>query len=169
MADKGKDIKLTSVQCIHILQNVACKACNVLLNRTQALMLLYIWYGEYMKRTGVELCINETPEVWPQGPVFPIAYESFFDERAYRSLDSDTLSILVNKNDILDSCVLVLTLFGKFSASELSSWARKPDGAWAQTIVKEGDSFEWKHKVDAALLKDYFSKNWYTDVYSIKK
>ncbi len=105
----------------------------------QLLKLVYIAHGWSLALLGKAL-VNERPEAWQHGPVFPAVYRAFrkfgsgkITERAstpFGPLADADLS--KSQSDIIKS---VVRGYGDMHAFTLSSITHKPDTPWSQTYT----------------------------------
>ena len=95
----------------------------------------YIAYGLYLVVTeGKEaLFDDDRPYCWPYGPVFPnLYYKQKDDPRFFQKIEQGKeFSEFYTK--LID---IVLDIFGKWSASELSSWTHEESKAWDKAYHK---------------------------------
>ena len=92
------------------------------INMTKVQKLLDIAYGIYLAIKDERL-IDEHPQAWPYGPVFPstrnkLLKENFYDIRIDNPEFAE-LRINAELNSLLN---LVFNNFGDWTASELSQW-----------------------------------------------
>lgn len=124
------------------------------MNMTKLQKLLYITYGTYMAVKNERL-INEHPQAWPFGPVFPTTRNKLlkkdFDE--IKMSDSDLVEISKDK-DMPSLMKLVFSTFGSFTASTLTEWSHKPDSPWEKTTKKP--LFVWGDVISDELIMSYF-------------
>jgi uncharacterized phage-associated protein len=115
--------------------------------------LVYFAYGWYLAITGKRL-INERVEAWEWGPVVPSLYSEFkrfgsdpitdlAREAAFQGLTATLRPYRVKSgNNIEDGEALqiirrVWEIYGKYSASQLSTMTHEPNSPWAQTPDKD--------------------------------
>lgn len=127
---------------------------GIAINMTKVQKLLYIAYGVFLAVRNQRL-LNEHPQAWPYGPVFPTTRNkllhvdfysiSLFDE------EFDPLKADVELNSLLDS---VLNSFGNWTASQLTTWSHQDGSPWENTTLQE--DFTWGNVIPDELIQGYF-------------
>lgn len=132
--------------------------------------LVYFAYGWYLAITGERL-INERVEAWQWGPVIPSLYAAF---REYGSdpiddvpgdlyFDGTKLKVrkypLVSDDPQRDETARMIIrrvweIYGKYSASTLSSMTHEPNSPWSKTSGKEIRGTD----ISDELIADYFRR-----------
>lgn len=125
------------------------------INMTKVQKLLYIAYGIYLAIKDERL-IDEHPQAWPSGPVFPstrnkLLKENFYDIRIDNPEFAE-LRINAELNSLLN---LVFNNFGDWTASELSQWSHTDGSPWEKTVNQE--DFSWGNRISDEDIKSYFS------------
>ena len=125
------------------------------INMTNVQKLLYIAYGIYLAIKDERL-IDEHPQAWPYGPVFPstrnkLLKENFYDIRIDNPEFAE-LRINAELNSLLN---LVFNNFGDWTASELSQWSHTDGSPWEKTVNQE--DFSWGNRISDEDIKSYFS------------
>lgn len=125
------------------------------INMTKVQKLLYIAYGIYLAIKDERL-IDEHPQAWPYGPVFPstrnkLLKENFYDIRIDNPEFAE-LRINAELNSLLN---LVFNNFGDWTASELSQWSHTDGSPWEKTVNQE--DFSWGNIISDEDIKSYFS------------
>lgn len=125
------------------------------INMTKVQKLLYIAYGIYLAIKDERL-IDEHPQAWPYGPVFPstrnkLLKENFYDIRIDNPEFAE-LRINAELNSLLN---LVFNNFGDWTASELSQWSHTDGSPWEKTVNQE--DFSWGNRISDENIKSYFS------------
>ena len=125
------------------------------INMTKVQKLLYIAYGIYLAIKD-ERFIDEHPQAWPYGPVFPstrnkLLKENFYDIRIDNPEFAE-LRINAELNSLLN---LVFNNFGDWTASELSQWSHTDGSPWEKTVNQE--DFSWGNRISDEDIKSYFS------------
>jgi uncharacterized phage-associated protein len=125
-------------------------------NMTKIQKLTYIAYGLYLAVIGERL-IDEHPQAWPYGPVFPTTRNVLLkvDLNSIRLDDSDLQEISGDK-EVNSLIVLVYNTFGKWTAAALSEWSHKEGSPWEKTVSTAG--FKWGGKIEDEHIKSYFEK-----------
>lgn len=148
--------KLSSIDYAHIIQYVTQRNFNVELGKTQVLKLLFMCYGLYLAKENKRLFDDDTPKVWPLGPVFPRVFRTFDKNNAYIEPDECIKSILSQDKTAFSILKTVVVLFHGVSATELSEWSHRSNGPWQQTINEKGENFKWNDEINDDLVKKYF-------------
>ena len=121
------------------------------LNITKLHKLLYIVYGASISKNE-NLLFTETPVCLPYGPVFKtlnaIYKNGTINLETTDSKDNIGDSLLVNA---IDS---VLNTFGKYSATALSNWSHREDGAW---IKAREETERWGNSISVKYIQDEFN------------
>jgi uncharacterized phage-associated protein len=125
-------------------------------NMTKIQKLTYIAYGIYLAVTGERL-IDEHPQAWPYGPVFPTTRNNLLkiDLNSIRLDDPDLQEILGDK-EVCSLIDLVYGTFGKWTAVSLSEWSHKEGSPWERTVSTAG--FKWGGRIKDEYIKSYFEK-----------
>lgn len=124
------------------------------INMTKAQKLLYIAYGLCLAINGERL-VNEHPQAWPYGPVFPTTRNRLLKVNIYAiSMDDKELVEISKDADTMGLVELVFRSFGKWSASGLTGWSHKPGSPWDHTVNVEG--FKWGDRMEDNDIRNYF-------------
>ena len=125
-----------------------------MINMTKLQKLLYITYGVYMAVKDERL-INEHPQAWPYGPVFPTTRNKLLkkDFTTIKLTDADLKEIADNP-DMPSLMKLVFSSYGSKTAAFLSEWSHKPGSPWDKTVNQ--DSFKWGDRIPDELIQSYF-------------
>jgi uncharacterized phage-associated protein len=117
------------------------------LTAMQLQKLVYFAYGWYLAITGKRL-INERIEAWQWGPVVPSLYSEFkrfgsdsitdfatetASSRPYRVRSDDS----IQDGEALRIIKRVWEVYGKYSASQLSTMTHEQNSPWAQTPERD--------------------------------
>lgn len=124
------------------------------INMTKLQKLLYITYGVYMVVKDERL-LNEHPQAWPYGPVFPTTRNKLLkkDFLSIQLTDSDLQDI--NSNSEMHSLMnLVFKAYGGMTAAALSEWSHKPGSPWAKTVAQS--NFQWGGRIPDEFIQEYF-------------
>lgn len=129
-------------------------AHNFGINMTKLQKLLYITYGVYMAVKNERL-LNEHPQAWPYGPVFPTTRNKLLKlEFTSISLHSKDLDKIRSDNEMQSLVRLVFNSYGKMSAASLSEWSHKEGSPWDKTVKQP--SFQWGCRIPDNYIQDYF-------------
>lgn len=125
------------------------------INMTKVQKLLYAAYGIYLAINKARL-VNEHPQAWPYGPVFPTTRNKLLKVDMYAiRMDDEELSEISKDEDIMGLLELVFRSFGDWSASELTGWSHKDGSPWAVTV--DTDGFKWGNTINDDDINYYFS------------
>ena len=122
-----------------------CKENNVSFNHTKIQKLLYAAHGACLVVNDYAL-IDESPKLWPYGPVFPKILKE-------TKKGIDQLSCEDSNSCYEDVLQETVRSFGKYSASILSDWSHKEGSPWKQ-MVDNGD--KWNTPMPNDVIKSYF-------------
>lgn len=147
---KSTDIALYIIAKANELQYV--------INVTKVQKLLYIIYGVYL-RVYEERLVDEYPQAWPYGPVFPNTRKMIID-----TLDTETLEYSMDKisedikNDIALNRVVdfVFKHFGAWNAGQLTEWTHRKNTPWSR--ITNEDDFCWGDNIPDSFIYDFFLK-----------
>jgi len=131
--DKGADVNITKIQ-----------------------KLTYITYGSFLAIFDQRI-INEHPQAWPYGPVFPTTrnYLLKVDLNAISLKDEDIQEISSDR-EVVSLIDMVYKTFGSWSAASLSDWSHKEGSPWEKTVSSK--SFRWGDTINDVYIKSYFKK-----------
>lgn len=124
------------------------------INITKAQKLLYIAYGLYLAVSNARL-VNEHPQAWPYGPVFPTTRNKLLKTNMYAISTNDEEFSDIRKDEEVQGLIdLVFRSFGTWTASELTGWSHKEGSPWENTISAAG--FKWGDPMNDDDIKLYF-------------
>ena len=128
---------------------------RIFMNVTKVQKLLYICYGAYL-RIKKERLLNEHPQAWPYGPVFPRVRKMLVKDENILSLNNvtDEIKELHDNPYMLSFVNNVLDAFGKLTAGALTEWSHHENSAWDLTTKIEG--FDWSDEISDSVIYDYF-------------
>lgn len=126
------------------------------INITKIQKLTYIAYGVYLAITGERL-IDEHPQAWPYGPVFPTTRNKLLrvDLDAI-GFDDPDLSEIKTDEDVKSIVGMVYDSYGSWSAYSLSEWSHKDGSPWEKTVSEQG--FKWGDRIEDCHIQSYFKK-----------
>lgn len=127
-----------------------CKDHNITWNLTKAQKLLYCCYGTVLAAFGERLT-EEAPQAWKYGPVFPRTFNGIKKNRIVPGADNG----FAKRCDprwlpMIDETVRV---FGKYTASQLSTWSHRSGSPWDRITHGGTDLLV---QIPNGLIKDYF-------------
>ena len=123
------------------------------INMTQLQAILYIMYGVYLAKKEKRL-IEEHPQMWEYGPVFPRAYNKLRKEKTDGQAESDSL-----KKDHPDIWQFISDSFLRYAwttGSVLVAPHTASGSPWAKTRKQSPD--KWGVAIDDTLIRDWFAK-----------
>jgi uncharacterized phage-associated protein len=118
-------------------------------NNTKIQKILFAAYGTLLAQCG-DSFIDESPKMWPYGPVFPRVFENIKKEN-FKPQDMQFEDPKVKQ--LIDMAV---DFFGKFSAKALSDWSHEKGSPWSQTKEIYGPS--WNMEIQRKDIEEYFRK-----------
>lgn len=128
------------------------------MNMTKMQKLLYIIYGAYLRIYGERL-LNEHPQAWPYGPVFPttrtrlLKYD--FDTISVENITGKERQAIENDAKLNGVIDFVFKHFGDWNAGQLSEWSHSDGSPWHQTTNRSG--FKWGDTIPDEWIRDYFN------------
>ncbi|MCP4355008.1 MAG: SocA family protein [Proteobacteria bacterium] len=118
-------------------------------NNTKIQKLLFVVYGTLLAKFE-SVMLDESPKMWPYGPVFP----SVFKEFKKGGIESRGVSFdgCEKHKEYID---MAIEFFGKYSAKALSDWSHEPNSPWART--QEDNEGAWNTEINDKDIKEYFT------------
>ncbi len=126
-----------------------CKENNFKYNNTKIQKLLFAVYGVLLAQDE-PLIIDESPKMWPYGPVFPTVFNKIKEED-FRPLNMQFDS--ENTKSIIDT---TLSYFAKFSARALSDWSHEKGSPWDKVKSLHGE--KWGEDLQDRDIRSYFKE-----------
>lgn len=124
------------------------------INMTKTQKLLYISYGVWLAVIGTRL-LNEHPQAWPYGPVFPTTRKKLLKIDFYKiRKDCDEFEALTSNEDITGMLNLVFETYGDWTASMLSTWSHQNGSPWERAVDRPG--FKWGDRIADEDIQGYF-------------
>lgn len=121
--------------------------------------ILYLAYGWYLAAfRPKQRLINEEPEAWPLGPVFPSIYHAL---KKFGSGNIDSTAIgkdpqIIDSDDIKIFLDLIWDLYGSYSGPQLVSLTHEKGSPWHTTwVVHSGES---GHQIPDDIISEYFEE-----------
>ena len=143
-------VGLDSVLVAKALQWMACTH-DVSLNSSQIQTILYNAYGVWLATKGERL-LEEHPQVWQYGPVFPRAYKHLKKNSGNGQVEHDMLL-----NDSPDRYEFIRRCFMRFawtSAGSLNAPHIAQDSPWKKT--KDSNSDKLGVRIEDELIRQWF-------------
>lgn len=129
-------------------------SCGIAINMTKVQKLLYIAYGIYLAVCDKRL-LDEHPQAWPYGPVFPTTRNHLLREDFYKiALDDPEFEILKGDKNIDGLLKLVFGTYGNWTASMLSAWSHQNGSPWERAVNRLG--FKWGDSISDDDIQGYF-------------
>lgn len=125
---------------------------NIGINTTQMQKLLYILYGLCLANCNGFRILDESPQAWPFGPVFPKTRK--IDYNNFLPLNSDELKSISDDLYITSLITKTLEKFGKVPANKLSEWSHTTGSPWDKTTKISG--FSWSMQIPDIFIVEYF-------------
>jgi len=124
------------------------------INMTKTQKLLYIAYGVWLAVVGKRL-LDEHPQAWPYGPVFPTTRNRLLKEDFYKIMLNDTQFTALKANKNINGLLkLVFGTYGHWTASMLSAWSHQNGSPWERTVNRTG--FKWGDTISDDDIQGYF-------------
>jgi len=131
--DKGADVNITKIQ-----------------------KLTYIAYGSFLAIFDERL-IDEHPQAWPYGPVFPTTRVNLLKTDLNSiSLEDDDIQEISSDKDVVLLIDNIYRTFGSWPAFSLSEWSHKEGSPWEKTVSSK--NFRWGDRINDDYIKSYFTK-----------
>lgn len=131
---------------------------RIAINMTKMQKLLYIVYGVYLRIYGKRL-LNEHPQAWPYGPVFPTTRNRLLKQDFYTinigQIIEEERNCITNDSNLNRVIDFVFKSFGDWNAGQLSEWSHSDGSPWHQTTNRNG--FKWGDVIPDELIQDYFN------------
>ena len=126
------------------------------MNMTKIQKLMYISYGLYLALYEDRL-VDEHPQAWPYGPVFPASRNKLSKMNLYEISKSEPdLANIVSNERVSALMDMVYDSFGQYSASQLSAWSHKEGSPWEKAVSQQG--FRWGGQMDDGDIRSYFKR-----------
>ena len=131
---------------------------KISVNITKIQKLLYIVYGTFLRVYSIRL-IDEHPQAWPYGPVFPTTRNVIKRKIASEELEypmsqiGDDIKSDAELKKVID---FVMTHFGVWNAGQLTEWSHRDGSPWDLTVKQDG--FKWGDTISDTLILEFFTK-----------
>lgn len=128
---------------------------GVPINMTKTQKLLYVAYGTCLAVKGTRL-LDEHPQAWPYGPVFPTTRNKLLKQNFYDIRISNPEFDSIREDKEANSLInLVFRGFGDWTAGQLSEWSHSDGSPWERTV--DSEDFSWGNRMSDEDIKSYFS------------
>ena len=121
------------------------------LNMTKLQKLLFIIYGYYL--TKQRRIVNEHPQAWPFGPVFPRVHKNV-DYTKVTLLDDPDFNEINNDPELKNQLEEIIVRYAPYSATQLSNWSHMEGSPWDKTTNLTG--FKWGKEIPDVFICEYF-------------
>ena len=115
-------------------------------NNTKIQKLLFAVYGVLLAKE-LPVFIDESPKMWPYGPVFPNVFVKIKEE----GFNPISLGF---EDDVRDIVETTIDYFGKFSAKALTEWSHQKNSPWDKVKSLYGE--KWGEDLQDKDIKAYF-------------
>lgn len=123
------------------------------LNMTKLQKLIFIIYGFFLTEQQHHI-INEYPQAWPYGPVFPKIHKGV-DYTNVVDLNSSSFDKIKGDPGLTDLVEKVVETYTKYTATQLSNWSHMEGSPWHRTTKMAG--FKWSTEIPDNYIIEYFS------------
>lgn len=124
-------------------------------NNTKIQKLLYLFVGFCLINNIDEIYdIDETPKIWPYGPVFPRVHKKYHDkikeckQDAIKSVSDEKIKYILEQT---------VEKWGNIPAAFLSDWSHIKGSPWYVLAIQQGA--KWNTAIDLNNIKTYFKNN----------
>lgn len=155
-------MELTSIDYARMIQYASLKMFQQHLNKTQIHKILFYVYGVYYAQTDKLLFTDDTPKVWPYGPVFPRVNKRI--KVGENITLSESGAEVFGKNiEALHIIKDAVVMMHNKSALSLTEWSHRDDSPWYRTLNPVDDNgvplaqCEWNTPIKPEYIKEYFS------------
>jgi uncharacterized phage-associated protein len=125
------------------------------LNMTKLQKLMYILYGYYLAKDNNRQIVDESPRIWPFGPVFPKVHKKV--ETTKLANITDPLFQQLNSDEDLNTVMgAVIDKYAPFTATQLSNWSHMEGSPWDKTVKEFGE--KWNTIIPNQFIVEYFSR-----------
>ena len=156
------DMELKSTDYARLIQYAAQKLHMVRLNKTQINKILFYVYGVYYAETNNLLFKDDSPKVWPYGPVFPIVNKKINPDEIITSFPKDVLYEFNKHSKALELVKTAVNAMYNMSALSLTQWSHQEGSPWYDTLYIKNDKGDicgqnkWNTPIPKELIKNYF-------------
>lgn len=145
---------MTSLDYAKLISWLGWHRHGVIFNKTQVQKLLFICFGVELAM-GREIFNDDTPRLFPFGPVFPISYRRsvtgfipVLSEEEKTEFASEPLT--------LKNISGLVARFCHVSATQFTRWSHQHGTPWHRTL-SEQEHLEWGAEIKREYVKDYFT------------
>ncbi len=131
---------------------------RIAINMTKVQKLLYITYSVFL-RVYSERLLDEHPQAWPYGPVFPTTRNKLsnqeFSSISKNDISDEELTRMDSDKQLRNVINFVFEKFGSWNAGQLSEWSHSNGSPWERTKNTKG--FKWGTVISDSSILEYFS------------
>jgi uncharacterized phage-associated protein len=142
----------------HILFLLKQKEYSISNTKVQKVLYCYLGFGLAQKRIEKDNIIDELPNAWDRGPVFPKVFKMIKkNEEACKNIEilaEDITSKLQEKEK--EILIKTVEAVGRHDANKLSTWTHLKDSPW--DIVYNLQNAKYS-KIPLELIKEYFEED----------
>lgn len=125
------------------------------INMTKIQKLLFIVYGVFLA-VKTERLIDEHPQAWPYGPVFPTTRNKLLKlEFSNISWEEPSLQTIHEDKEVLSLLGLVFRTYGANNAASLVEWTHQSGSPW--TLTTKMPNFQWGDRIPDEFIYNYFN------------
>lgn len=124
------------------------------LNMTKLQKLVFIIYGHLLAENDHHI-VNEHPQAWPFGPVFPRIHKKV-DYTKVTPIDDASFNEIQGDEGLPQLLEAIIDKYTAYTATQLSSWSHMDGSPWDRT-TKLSD-FKWSREIPDEFIVEYFSK-----------
>lgn len=156
-------MELKSIDYARLIQYAAQKLHMTKLNKTQINKILFYVYGVYYARKNKKLFDDDTPKVWPYGPVFPKVNKKVNVDEIITSFPQDVVKEFNNNKFVLELVKSAVDAMYDMSAITLTRWSHKEGSPWYKSLYKKDNKGniigqnKWNSPIEMGYIKEYFS------------
>lgn len=128
----------TQKLCNWFIQNAVAHSEALTPVKLNHLVILSGWW--YRHRHG-EALMQESAEAWPQGPVLPSLYHEYKDQPPTAAIENPSRRQppLEEDCDVIPFLEHIWSMYGKYTAKQLSRINTSDRSPWGQALAKQGE------------------------------
>ncbi len=159
--------KLTSIDYARLVQFIATKMYQTLLNKTQVNKILFYIYGVYLADHGSPLFDDDTPKVWVYGPVFPRSNKKVVSCEMIKqeNFTQEQIDTFQKDSNFLSRIVKIVGNMCDISAISLTRWSHEEGSPWYTALYTKDAEGKitgqnpWNTTINQEYIKEYFSNS----------
>lgn len=130
---------------------------RITINMTKVQKLLYITYSVFL-RVYKKRLLNEHPQAWPYGPVFPTTRNKLLNydlsSLSEKDIPEEALNEMKEDAELNKVINFVFANFGEWNAGQLSEWSHSSGSPWEK--ISNTSGFTWGNVIPDTLIYEYF-------------